>query len=652
MFSRVSIRTKTTAILLLSLSISLLVTFIISTYILKEQHQKNALQQSVKVYQTVDDSFKNIKKELETISKEFSKRESSLASLNLVNNYQDKQNYKPLVFNAEKLPLANELSQAILATSANILAIYDRDFELIGFAISENGKSSWGYKSYDDGKGVINISMHHNGKDKINRVLELISEYKKDENGDGTILKIDETFAIGRIFEIKNSSDNSTTEGYIKAISFISQPFLDKISEPYSIKSGFMFENSSSVSGFEIDASKLSSLECDHHEIRHGRDEHVFDSILQSVDDYFFHCHKVPVFGSGKIIFLMGYSQTQLKQDIFNTQAILVTTLIIGVLISAPLSIKYSNKILIEPVESLTRHLKKIQNGEYEDAPKIDSKDELGELSRGIDMMQDAIMTREKELENLTIMLEERVQEIVEEIRQKDTIIHEQSKRKAMNELLVDLAHHWRQPLNACALRIQIIEDELEDFNKEAISAHIKKSIAQLQALSQTITKLTNFYETRASKPISFKEGVNLTMDLISNTLRTSGIKIQADIPDEFDLLSEADEWVEMLSAIIFNVRDAINERDLEHAELTIKCIKENSEYIITIEDNAGGINPQLLPNKLFEAYTTTHFKTRDKGLGLYIVQNIVNYRLKGSIKAENSGVGAKFTIRIPHGNT
>ncbi|MFP4333630.1 MAG: ATP-binding protein, partial [Campylobacterales bacterium] len=59
------------------------------------------------------------------------------------------------------------------------------------------------------------------------------------------------------------------------------------------------------------------------------------------------------------------------------------------------------------------------------------------------------------------------------------------------------------------------------------------------------------------------------------------------------------------------------------------------------------GIDEALLPDEIFKPYATTSFKTRDKGLGLYMVYSLVTHRLKGTITATNSDKGAKFIIKI-----
>jgi len=254
-------------------------------------------------------------------------------------------------------------------------------------------------------------------------------------------------------------------------------------------------------------------------------------------------------------------------------------------------------------------------------------------------------------LQELNASLEKKVLSAIEEIRSKDSIINSQAKRQAMDSLLIDLAHHWRQPLAASSLAIQNIEDFLVGGeNDDEIRRFIEMSVKELENLSKTITRFTKFYESEFDKKISFAEGMDLALELSVKLLKVSAIEVEVSIDKEFDIEAESGIWVDMFSAFFQNVREIGEARGKRGALITITAKKEPKESIITVSDNVGGIDPALLPEKLFEPYTTTMFKSRDKGLGLYSVKNTINYRLKGTIEASNLKEGAIFTIRIPNG--
>lgn len=260
------------------------------------------------------------------------------------------------------------------------------------------------------------------------------------------------------------------------------------------------------------------------------------------------------------------------------------------------------------------------------------------------------LLMRARQLLHFFEELESRLQRSLVEIRQKDMIIHEQAKRKALDALLIDLAHHWRQPLNSASIEIQNIEDYLSGCEDDAkIKELIEIATNELRTLSKTITKLTQFYEQKADNRITFQEGLEIVTDLSSELLRTGGIVLHTEVDDTLEVKAEADEWIDLLSAFFMNTREIIRHKMLGGANLYLSAKKLEYESQIIIEDDLGGIEPSLLPDRLFDAYVTTLFKTRDKGLGLYIVKNIVVYRLNGTITAENTGRGAKFVIRVPH---
>jgi PAS domain S-box-containing protein len=256
----------------------------------------------------------------------------------------------------------------------------------------------------------------------------------------------------------------------------------------------------------------------------------------------------------------------------------------------------------------------------------------------------------EKALGELNKDLEKRIEESIEEIRKKDVLIYEQSKRKALDRLLIDLAHHWRQPLNVAALEIQNIDDFIDECsaeNKNDIDSCIKQAINQLRSLSDTITNFTAFYEKESTRQISIGEGLKEAKEISFGAFVSNSVNLQTDIDDSFKTTAEADEWVEFFATFFVNAKEIAQERELKGVDVFIKAYGDGEDEYIIIEDNAGGIDKALLPDEIFKPYATTSFKTRDKGLGLYMVYSLVTHRLKGTITASNSDKGAKFIIKI-----
>lgn len=112
----------------------------------------------------------------------------------------------------------------------------------------------------------------------------------------------------------------------------------------------------------------------------------------------------------------------------------------------------------------------------------------------------------------------------------------------------------------------------------------------------------------------------------------------------------------EVFFNFIDNAYDAMQERKtiLKEAgykgRITISSHpKQNGFLEISFEDNGLGIKDQD-QNKLFTPFFTTKVSSRQgTGLGLYVIQRIIEEFHKGKLTFDSAyGVGTTFTIAIP----
>ena len=64
-------------------------------------------------------------------------------------------------------------------------------------------------------------------------------------------------------------------------------------------------------------------------------------------------------------------------------------------------------------------------------------------------LAEDALTEKRRELEELNSSLEVRVVKALDELRRKDQILILQDRMAVMGEMVNNIAHQWRQPLNA-----------------------------------------------------------------------------------------------------------------------------------------------------------------------------------------------------------
>jgi len=106
----------------------------------------------------------------------------------------------------------------------------------------------------------------------------------------------------------------------------------------------------------------------------------------------------------------------------------------------------------------------------------------------------------------------------MEELRLKDQLLIHQSRMAAMGEMLGNVAHQWRQPLNVLGLTVQEIgvSYRLGTFSKELLDVNVAKAMQILNHLSKTIDDFRTFSMPDRQK-VSFKvnEVIAKTVSLI-----------------------------------------------------------------------------------------------------------------------------------------
>lgn len=238
-----------------------------------------------------------------------------------------------------------------------------------------------------------------------------------------------------------------------------------------------------------------------------------------------------------------------------------------------------------------------------------------------------------------------------EKLRNQELIFN-QSKTAAMGEMIGNIAHQWRQPLSVISTASTglLMEKEIGVLTDEKLISTLKSINEYTQHLSKTIETFRNYIkDTKEFKEVILQVGIKTAIDIVSAAFNNNFIKMTTNIdeiePIKINLISA--ELSEVLINILNNSKDALKERKVEYPWVDLHLIKQNDKVIITIEDNAGGIDKEII-NRVFEPYFTTKHKSQGTGLGLHMSYKIITESLRGKIYVVNSEYGAKFTIELP----
>lgn len=261
---------------------------------------------------------------------------------------------------------------------------------------------------------------------------------------------------------------------------------------------------------------------------------------------------------------------------------------------------------------------------------------------------EELLAVKQLQLEELNSSLKQRIEETVAELRQKDELLIQQSRHAAIGELLRNIAHHWRQPLNNIGLILQNLQRSNGDpkLTDAEIDKDIELGMRILEQLSVTIQNFSSFFHVDTVKrQFSVNLAVRKALDLVNPTLAAHGITV--DLQEEPDCMIDGypNECLQAVHAILVNAREALLERKTELPQISIRIKDEHQCAVVTITDNAGGI-PQELLTRVFDPYCTTKGVSSGLGLGLYMAKTIVEKNMGGSLTVANSENGACFTMQ------
>jgi len=277
--------------------------------------------------------------------------------------------------------------------------------------------------------------------------------------------------------------------------------------------------------------------------------------------------------------------------------------------------------------------------------------EELDEYKNHLELK---VEEKTKELKELNLNLEQRVKDEVALNRIKDKQINDQAKFVQIGELMSNIAHHWRQPLNAIstsASGMQVMRQiGASDPEEEDIS--IAQIIDSTKFLSSVIQDFADFINDNQNSSIStFKvqENINKSLNIIVSSLETNKINVIKNYPSEdIRINSIGGKLSNSLLNIFKNAQDALLKLPENIEKTIIISIEQNNDNIlISIKDNANGIDDAVLP-KIFDPYFTTKHQSQGTGLGLFTTKEDVEQHLKGSLNVRTSRDGTEFIIKLP----
>lgn len=280
---------------------------------------------------------------------------------------------------------------------------------------------------------------------------------------------------------------------------------------------------------------------------------------------------------------------------------------------------------------------------------------EILTITSSANQMVETIDSYRCQMEQINAELENRVETEVTKRREKEQLLIHQSRLAAMGEMIENIAHQWRQPLNIIGIAVADInmKHAFGLLQEEQIEKNTFIINSNLAFMSNTIDDFRNFFNADKER-IAFTplEPINEIFSLLGEQLHYADISFQVEKQCDKEIFGVVNEFKQVILNIINNSQDAIKTKHNQIGgtiEITIRC--DSVHLFVDISDTGGGIAPTII-ERIFEPYFTTKLGNKGTGIGLYMSKVIIEQHFQGNLDVRNTETGALFTLSIPLSQT
>lgn len=291
------------------------------------------------------------------------------------------------------------------------------------------------------------------------------------------------------------------------------------------------------------------------------------------------------------------FANQQLQYNMF--LKIVIAMIIIGGMFTAVIS-----KMLIIPINRLTKATKKIAAGDFSKRIPIKSKDEFSVLSDNFNIMSDK--------------LEEKISELKHEAQKQELFV-------------ASFSHELKTPLTSIIGYSDMLRSRQMDKEKISLCAnYIFEEGKRLETLSMRLLEMVVLkkqdIKLKKVSTIDFFNNIKLSMQTI---LKDSKITFVQEIEPAVISIEP-----ELMKTVCINILDNARKAVGKHGEIVLKGEKTNKGYTISFLDNGKGMAESELDKIMQAFYMVDKSRTRIEGgagLGLAICDEILK-RHKASI--------------------
>lgn len=248
------------------------------------------------------------------------------------------------------------------------------------------------------------------------------------------------------------------------------------------------------------------------------------------------------------------------------------------------------------------------------------------------------------ELRDYQKNLEVKIKDEIEKNSLVEQIMFQKIKQAEIGELLMHIAHQWKQPLSELGsinTYNTAILKQGNDISNEELLKSFDKNTDILKFMSNTVETFRSFYKPdHKLEYFNVEDAINIAINIVSATFDYENISLNINTKVNTKIYGIKNEYSQVMLAILNNAKDIFKIRGIKNRAIDITIDLQDDKSLITISDNAQGIRKRD-DDDIFMPFVS---QKDGLGMGLYMSKTIVE-KNNGTIYFENINDGAQFTI-------
>lgn len=242
---------------------------------------------------------------------------------------------------------------------------------------------------------------------------------------------------------------------------------------------------------------------------------------------------------------------------------------------------------------------------------------------------------------------------VIKSAEQNEILLIHQSRQAKLGEMIGNIAHQCKQPLNNIGIDISNMKDDYRagELTLEGFQEYEDKMRENVSVMSSTITDFADFLKPdRKKEMFSIKDSVEKALSILRENLVLNEIAVTNQVDEALFLNNYRNEFIQCAFNIIENARDGTMSCEGQPRRIDIfsETQEENKYKIIFVHIfNSGPPISEEDIEKIFLPYYSTKEETGGTGIGLYLAKQIIEDHFHGKIICENQKNGVRFTLKL-----